>query len=358
MKFIKCLVILCLAYFNLPAQQIFESGYIIRHNRDTVKGFIEASLESDLISAVKFKQDERSALEDFGPADLLGFGIGKDIYKSMRFLNTAEDSVIETAFVKQLVKGEYNLYAYRKPDRFFYLIQKDTTLYFLYDEVSRGTGEILQKGNFYNYLNLVAVPCEKLTNLVSRVGYNDKDMASFISKVDDCEKPGIAINYFQKPKTLVQPMIFAGGLPAAEMNQFTASFILHITLPRIDKKTSVNMGINYSTLIKKTEERSDYYFLYDLLTRYQIFSVPVTFQYNFTTSRVQPYFYAGISAAYTSRSTNTRNYSIPASDHDFGLSLVAGVGIQIKVISQLFIRADWRYEVVLQYPAVGIAYQF
>ena len=358
MKFVKCVVILCFLYSYLPAQQIFDSGYIIRLNRDTVKGFIKADLESDLISVVKFKNDEGSELKEFGPADVLGFGIGKDIYKSMRFLNTAEDSVIETAFVKQLVKGEYNLYAYRKTDRFFYLVQKDTILYFLYDEVSRSTGEIIQKGNFYNYLNLIAVPCEKLTNLVGRVGYNDKDMASFISKVDNCETPGIATNYFQKPKTLVQPMIFAGGLPAAEMNQFTASFILHITLPRIDKKTSVNIGINYSSLTKKTEERSDYYFLYDLLTHYQIFSVPVTFQYNFTTSRVQPYFYAGISPAYTSRSTNTRNYNIPASDHVFELDVVAGLGVQVRTISQLFILADWRYEVVLQYPAIGIAYQF
>jgi outer membrane protein W len=327
-------------------------------DRDTVKGFIRADLESDLISGVKFKNDEGSELKEYHAADLVGFGIDKDIYKSMRFLNTAEDSVTETAFVKQLVKGEYNLYAYRKPDRFFYLIQKDTILYFLYDEVSRGTGEILQKGNYFNYLNLIAVPCEKLTNLVGRVGYNDQDMAGFISKVDNCETPGLATNYFQKPKTLIQPMIFAGGLPAGDMNQFTASFILHITLPRIDKKTSINVGINYSNVTKKTEERSDYYFLYDLITRYQIFSIPVTFQYNFTTSRVQPYFYAGISPAYISRSTNTRNYNIPASDHDFGLTMVAGAGVQVRMFSQFFLRADWWYEVVLQHPAIGIAYQF
>jgi outer membrane protein W len=358
MKLFKCLVILCFLFSQLSAQQIFDPGYIIKLNKDTVRGFIKTDLESELISVVKFKDDETSLLKEYRPADLLGFGIDKDIYKTMRFLNTAEDSVVETAFVKQLVKGEYNLYAYRKPDRLFYIIQKDTILYFLYDEVSRGTGEILQKGNYFNYLNLIAVPCEKLTNLVGRVGYNDKDMAAFISKVDNCETPGIAVNYFQKPKTLVQPIVFAGGLPVAEMNQLTASFTLHITLPRIDKKTSVNVGIHYSSLIKKTQERSDYYFLYDLLTHYQIFSVPVTFQYNFTTRRIQPYFYLGISAAYTTRSTNTRNFSIPASDHDFGLAPIAGAGIQIRTVSQLFIRADWRYEVVLQYPSIGLSYQF
>ncbi len=145
MKFIKCLVILCLLCPYLPAQQIFDPGYIITLNRDTVKGFIKDDLESELISAVKFKNDEGSVLKEYGPADLLGFAISKDIYKSMKFVNTAEDSVTETAFVKQLVKGEYNLYAYRKPDRFFYLLQKDTILYFLYDEVSHSTGEIIQR---------------------------------------------------------------------------------------------------------------------------------------------------------------------------------------------------------------------
>jgi outer membrane protein W len=358
MKFIKCLIILCSLCSCLSAQQNFDPGYIIKLNQDTLKGYIRADLESELTSIVQFRTNESSVLQEFGPAELLGFGIGPDIYKSMRFSNTAEDSIMETAFVKQLVKGEYNLYAYRKPDRFFYLLQKDTILYFLYDEVSRNTGEIVQKGNVYNYLNLIAVPCEKLTNLVIRVGYNDKDMATFVSKVDDCESPGVATNFYQKPKTLVQPMIFAGGLPIAQKNQFTAGLILHITLPRIDKKTSINIGINYSSLTKTSEARSDYYFLYDLLTHYQIFSVPVTFQYNFTTSRVQPYFYAGLSGAYTAKTTNSQNNMIPLSDHEFGLSLVAGLGIQMRLVSQLFFRADWRYEVILQYPVIGIAYQF
>ena len=358
MKFIKCLIILCSLCSCLSAQQNFDPGYIIKLNQDTLKGYIRADLESELTSIVQFRTNESSVLQNFGPAELLGFGMGPDIYKSMRFSNTAEDSIMETAFVKQLVKGEYNLYAYRKPDRFFYILQKDTILYFLYDEVSRNTGEIVQKGNVYNYLNLIAVPCEKLTNLVGRVGYNDKDMATFVSKVDDCESPGVATNFYQKPKTLVQPMIFVGGLPIAQKNQFTAGLILHITLPRIDKKTSINIGINYSCLTKTSEARSDYYFLYDLLTHYQIFSVPVTFQYNFTTSRVQPYFYAGLSGAYTAKTTNSQNNNIPLSDHEFGLSLVAGLGIQIRLVSQLFFRADWRYEVVLQYPAIGIAYQF
>src|ERR1700682_3485182 len=140
MKFIKCSVILCLFHFNVMAQQNFDPGYIIKPNRDTLNGFIKIELESDLTSSIQFKKDEGSALKEFLPADLLGFSMGENIYKSMRFMNTAEDSVMETAFVKQLVRGEYNLYAYSKPDRRYYLLQKDETLYFLYDEVNRNSG--------------------------------------------------------------------------------------------------------------------------------------------------------------------------------------------------------------------------
>jgi hypothetical protein len=357
MKFLKCLIIFCMSRFALSAQPNISPGYIIGLNHDTLRGYVEIHLESEFTTLVKFKNDQRSPTKAYTPKDLLEFGLENDIYKSLRFVNAAEDSIVETAFVKQLVKGEYNLFAYLKPDRNFYLLQKDTIIYFLYDRISRNSGEIIQEWNYFNYLNLIAVPCEKLSNLVSRVGFNDKDMAAFILKVDNCDSPQNAKNFYQKPKTLVQPTIFAGGLPAPSAGQFSASFILHITLPRIDKKNSINIGINYSYLTTQSSERSDYYYPYTLYTHSQIFSIPVTFQYNFTNSLIQPYFYAGMSGACTRQTNNSLNFNIPTTKTGFGLSLVAGIGIQARVSPHLFIRADWRYEVMFQHPAIGVAYQ-
>ncbi len=85
MKFIQCFVILCLLHSYLPAQQIFDPGYIISLNRDTIKGFIKEDLESDLISGIKFKNDESSALKEYGPADLLGFAWVKIFTKACGF---------------------------------------------------------------------------------------------------------------------------------------------------------------------------------------------------------------------------------------------------------------------------------
>jgi hypothetical protein len=358
MKFFNWILIFCLCHLTLFAQQNFDPGYIIQPNLDTVKGYIETVLEANYAQSIHFKKEMNAEWKVFTPADLPGFGFGNDIYKSLRFQNTAEDSIMVTAFVKQLVRGEYNLYVYQKPERKFYILQKDSTNYFLYDRVSRNSGETLQDGNYYNYLNLVSVPCENINRIVDRVSFNDKDMAAFILKVDNCESKGTATNLYQKPKTLMEPIVFVGGLPVPGYNQFTANFTLHITLPRVDKKTSINIGVNYSNTTVETLEHNDYYSKYTLTTQNQIFSVPVTFQYNFTTSLIQPYFYAGISAAYLSKKADSQNSNIPASDTRFGMALVAGIGIQAKVGSHLLIRTDWRYEVILQYPAIGIAYQF
>src|ERR1700681_2894587 len=88
MKFIKCLSILCSIPFTLIAQKNFDPGYIIAGNQDTVRGFVEVAMQRDLARSVKFKNEVNAELKEFTPADLLGFGIEKEVYKSMRFLNT------------------------------------------------------------------------------------------------------------------------------------------------------------------------------------------------------------------------------------------------------------------------------
>jgi hypothetical protein len=43
---------------------------------------------------------------------------------------------------------------------------------------------------------------------------------------------------------------------------------------------------------------------------------------------------------------------------EFGVALVLGIRIEAKIVSKLYFKADWRYEVLMQYPAIGLAYQF
>jgi opacity protein-like surface antigen len=357
MKIIRCLVILCFLHSVLIAQKSIDPGYIIQHDQDTVTGFIEITSEVDLCRSVKFKK-ENEEFREFTPLDISGFGIGNEVYRRVQFLNTTEGNLKTTAFLKQLVTGEYNLYVYVLSDRRFYLLQKDSTQYFLHDLISKDPGQSNQTGNYYNYLHFISVSCDKLSNLYDRVGFNDQALADFVLKVDNCISQGKATSFYQKPKTIIHPYVFVGGFPVSGMEQFTANFILRFTIPRVDKKTSMNVGLNFSNTIKESSERSDYFSLYTLTSHYQIYSIPITCQYNFTNTQVQPYFYAGISAAYLNKTTNSYTFNIPRASTNFGVSLVAGIGIEAKVVSRLFIKADWRYEVIMQYPAIGLAYQF
>jgi hypothetical protein len=222
-KSISCLVILCILSFRTVAQQSFEPGYILEHNRDTVRGYIETGLEYELAQSVKFKTDVNATLKEFGPSELIGFGIGKSVYLTIGFQNTINNTRV-TAFIKQLVTGEYDLFSYTTTDRKFYLLRKDTSEYFIYDRVTRGSGEIDQEGNYLNILHFVSVGCNKIAGIYDRVGYNDKDMTTFILKVDNCLSSGKATSFYEKPKIQMQPFIFAGGFPVSGKTQFTACF--------------------------------------------------------------------------------------------------------------------------------------
>ncbi len=356
-KFITCLPVLCFFSFTTLAQQSFEPGYILEHNRDTVKGYIETGLEYELTRSVKFKTDVNAVVKELGPLEISGFGMGKSVYQNVIFLNTINNTRVN-AFVKQLVTGEYNLFSYATADRKFYLLRKDTTDYFMYGQVTRASGEIDEDGNYQNILHFISVSCNKIAGIYDRVGYNDKDMAAFILKVDNCLSSGRATSFYEKPKVQVHPFIFIGGFPVSGMNQFTAHFTLRFITPQIDKKSSINIGLYYSNTLVETDERSDYFVLYTLSTHNHVYSIPVTFQYNFTSGIVQPYFYAGVSGAYSTKTANSYTTGIPSSSNQFGVALVLGIGIEARVISQLYIKADWRYEVLMQYPAIGVAYRF
>ena len=326
-----------------------------------MKGFAQISLNRELSHSIKFKKEESAELKEYKPDDLLGFGIGNDIYLSKHFLNTAQDSVMETAFVKQLVKGEYSLYSYSKEDLVFYLLQKDTTVYFLYDRVTDNLGEIKQEGNYLNYLNLISVGCEKLSNTYSRVLYNDKALADFVLNVDNCSSNEKAINYYQKAKSVMHEIAFVGGFPP-NLTQFTANFTLQYSLPKLYKNLFFNIGVNYSFTAVQTT-LNDYN--HDVYTNnYSIISIPLTIQWNFTTTMVQPYFNAGLSAAIYHETSNYGTYGLPLGEQNFVVAMVMGLGIQAKVGPHIYIRAEEvcnfnsQYQMIFQNPAVGVAYKF
>jgi hypothetical protein len=359
MKFFRSLLILCLFHTSLIAQKGFDPGYIIDQSRDAVKGFIETTEEKNLSGYVRFKKEINGELKEYNPKDLFGFGINQEIYRSIRFNNTANGNMLDTVFARQLVSGTYNLFTFVKSDRFF-LLQKDSTIYLLYDESQLGSGEINRVGNFRNYLNFISVPCESLKDQYKDVGYSEKSVATFVQQTNNCISGESSRMYSQsKQKLKITPIIFAGGLPLSGQNaQTTANFTLRLTLPRMDKKLSLNIGLNYSSTTYMTAQSEELNPAYQYYTKEQVFSIPVTLQYNVLLTRVQPYFYLGFSYGKIQIDNLASGFWVAPNGSDYALNVVGGLGVEVRVVYGLFVRADLRFESLIQHPVIGLSYHF
>jgi hypothetical protein len=359
MKFIPCLLLFISIYCTINAQQTSDSGYIINHNRDTTRGFIKTSVDADLCESVSFRKNINNEWTRYGPSDLIGFCLYNETFRSIHFLNTTKGNTADTTFAKQLVSGEYNLFTYTNGSRRFFILQKDTTIYLLYDELFLNTGEIEQAANYQNYLYFISIPCDKLKNKSKQIGYDEKSISDFVQETNNCISGGSSVSYYKKQKMAITPIVFAGGLPmSGQQSQITANILLRFTIPRVDKQASLNIGLNYSSTTYMTADSKALNPYYQYYTRYQIMSIPVTVQYNLTQTRIQPYCYLGFSGTYNIEDNLATGFWVRPNDKEYGGTLVAGLGIEARIISGLFMRADWRYEAILEYPAIGLSYHF
>src|ERR1700749_2525910 len=78
------LTVLLLIAINASAQTIYQAGYIVKNNNDTVKGFITYGKLDYTIQTVKFKTSLQGSQEQlFTPAELKSFFIAPyDFYLS------------------------------------------------------------------------------------------------------------------------------------------------------------------------------------------------------------------------------------------------------------------------------------
>ncbi len=361
MKHLSIAIRMSFIFTSLIAQSNYKSGYLVKNNKDTVRGFILEAIESDYSKLVNFKSDSGSSARIFLPGDIQSFGVGSGIYKSISFLNTDPEILKrDSCFARKLITGKYDLFVFARGDRQFYLIKNDTSTYFLYNSLLSNNGELITQGNYTNTLNLISIPCEKLASRYDRVGYGEKEMSDFVLALNKCISPETAVSYYQKPKSVMQIFLFAGGLPLGKNSQLTLDGSLRVSVPSVNKNTFLNIGLHYSST-HVISNRNDYYYgNYTVTSTYNIFSVPLTIQYDFTRGRIRPYVYGGVGLGYLDQKIlgTIYQYQGPLPTQKFGISLIVGGGIEAWIVKGLYIRADYRYELVSQYPSIGIAYDF
>jgi hypothetical protein len=350
------------------SQNNFKPGFIVKNTGDTVNGFIEEGNERKLAETVAFKKDvAQTESQKLTVKDITSFGYyDGNVFVKIAY-NGPEENTQGVSFAKYLLKGHYRLYAFLKDEhRYFIIKTPEDSTYLLYDDIyTVASGIVLQTGNFKNVLAFVAGNCDNLRNRVQETGYDETDILDFVKQVNNCVSPSAANEVlYKKPKTETYVYAYAGGLYVGAGYEFTGRIILRSVLPSVDRKTSLNVGINYMDNYKTQTFHAFYLGQSSVITAKSkvssgILSIPLTLQYYFAKGKVQPYFDGGFCFDRATQ-TGLLDADLNASPKTItnSLTYVAAVGVDFVFNPNLAIKADWRYEFLTQYPTIGVAYTF
>jgi hypothetical protein len=365
MKPLPIALLLFVISFHSFAQVTYSPGYIVKINGDTTHGFLQEEIRTDLLSSVRFKTVSNGPIEILDGSVIKAFKYESGgLYKSITFINTLGDSsTLQTSFALQLVTGVYDLYSFLKDEQTLYIVTGNGFSYLLYNTQYNIDGSLKQEGNFVSRLAVVGRSCTKANLNAEQVAYNEKALANFIFELNNCVSPNSSsANYYQKPKAMMQATVFAGGIIMGKnKNQITLDAAARFNYPQLSKNVYINIGAHYTqTTRDDTEKEFGSNIVLDVI-KDKIFCIPVTIQYNFTKGIIQPFVYGGFSAAYLKEGVTYSAYASPSGEpppSKFGIGAIGSIGVEGHLNPNLYIKAEWRYELVAQHPVIGIAYSF
>ena len=354
---LPCLFIL-LSVDNF-AQQKFTGGYVIVANGDTLHGYLLEDAEGNLVTGITFTNDQNgTSSKKYVVTDAKAFrydhGSSFEVV-SYNDVNNAQT----TSFAKLLLTGHYRLYSLRVKDVLFFIVKNNDSTQLLYDDIRRTDGTLETKGNYVNVLSFVSRSCENLKNDVMRIRYAEPEMLSFVSRLNQCISPNETnTSLYVKPHSTATVYLYAGGLPLGDEYELIGRVAAKITTPSISRNLSLNIAFTYSTHkeIDTYEYNSSTTYKYDHITKLQTLSG--SFLYDFTTTRIRPYFEGGIGLTFSQEQDPLNHGGKTGYENDFGATLLTAIGIEVYVTKNLAIKADWRYEVFFHNPTIGIAYFF
>jgi len=349
------------------SQKEFYPGGVVKTNGDTLKGYLQEEIRKNIIETIKFKPLlDSSAFMLFTVNEVKSFKYdGGNLYQKISFENSSKDIFVkETLFARQLVGGSYDLYEILRGETTFYVITDGSNTYFLFNSVFNQGGELEKAGNYTNTLIQLTSTCNGPNLNPERVEYRDKEMIQFVLGLNNCISPDkVAVNYYHKPKTQIQFFLYGGGLPLGNRSELAVEALVKFVYPQLNPNMSFNFGIHYSNTIKPVLRKDYTYSKVYTQTNYKITSFPLFVQYNFTRGVIQPYIYAGASAAYLN--VNPDNPYNPYDqgeeiygNHEFNFEPLGGIGIEAYFTRWFIARIDWRYEYTFQFPTIGLALKF
>ncbi|MBG9376338.1 outer membrane beta-barrel protein [Panacibacter sp. DH6] len=362
MKFFLTLAMLAISVVSY-SQNNDKTGYIVKTSGDTLRGFLNAVELKLLNNTISFGASAGN-LTTYTSAEIKSFGYdGGNSFEKVSYTNTVDASEV-TRFAKMLSTGYYSLLTFWSKDIKYFIIKKpDNTYRLLMDDERLTTGFVNEKGNFQNELLFLSQACSELRPALERLNYSEKDLIGYVSKLNNCAAPSQANNIvLKKEQSQFNIFAYAGGITlGSKGHEYTARVLGKLSAPSIDKNLSLNFGINYMAQRKVSTEKvsiNGYPAFKTQTAERSVLSVPLTVQYYLTKGFIKPYIDAGLSIDYLQRNGELDGAGKIINENKAGLAFTAAFGIDCYITNRLFIRADYRYELFMHYPTIGIAYIF
>lgn len=361
MKKITFILAFSSLFINSFCQNNYKPGYILKNSGDTIYVQLQEENTGNLQLKVKYKKNGQNAeISSANPGEIKGFGYTNgSLYQSAQFSeDTFDSTAVRQYFVKQLLSGAFDLFVYNKADQYVYIIYNEGERFLLTNTIYTANGEIKKEGNFKNQLYFLCRQCDALKKDIDLIEFNEQRIVEFVTQLNRCASPGEPIiSYYHKQKNEINVITFAGALPVKGSVQVNAEIIARWYLSKIIKNFSLNVGIHYSNVpsgISSDVNRNDP--LWKYRRKDGFFSFPVVLQYHLSLGKFYPYVGVGFSIVhwdqpYTYYQTNLKFTPV-------GVTGIAEIGVECMLTKYFLIKAAWRYEELIQYPALGIAVKF
>lgn len=259
LKKIHLIVLLFIVVNGLNAQSNFRSGYIIKNEGDTIKGFLEYRMHSNNTVSCNFKKTENSSAINYEPKDVKGYRFDNDsFYQSKNLSDTS------TVFMEMLVWGEVDLYLYN--ERFF--VQKgNSKLHELKIDVTESLVEGTRMNRYSTHhigiLNSLLSDCEKIKKRIPSIKLYEKQLTILIQDYNVCVnkeyigfkdskpwiqfKPGLMVGISHSRFKMLSSYDFHRSYTGefSDYNSPMGGLTIKMNSPRISERLAIHLDVLY-----------------------------------------------------------------------------------------------------------------
>lgn len=310
------LLIVLVGSINTQGQGSWVQGYFVRPSGDTTHCLLEDKNWKNNPTSIQIKHNHEDKSTSISIDSLQGFGTESGVKyiratvdidestENLSFLASNPKPIFreKTVLLKHLIKGDIDLYFWRKGSilRFFYAKNDTKIRPLVYKKFKVGNSKIAFNLSYRDTLKAIMQPsCIKLYEFEG-LAYTTKDMIKLFEKYHACnEKPvviyktnekmefGIKIKpgyYFNNFKYARDPFDEESYQKMEDLNTINWALELEMLLPWNQKKWAMVSEINYSTFSKKNVYRPEYSPEYTDSIHYERLDVVLGLRYNMNVS--------------------------------------------------------------------------